>query len=61
MIQHLQRFWWDEEGQDLIEYTLMLAFVTLASAGLMSKAGQSVNVVWTAGKLTLSNAATAAS
>ena len=30
----LGRIWRDEQGQDLIEYTLMLAFVALASAAL---------------------------
>jgi hypothetical protein len=28
------QFWSDDRGQDLIEYTLMLAFVALASAAL---------------------------
>jgi Flp pilus assembly pilin Flp len=32
----------DEEGQDLIEYTLLLAFVALASAVLFISAGGSV-------------------
>jgi hypothetical protein len=33
-----RRFWSDDRGQDLIEYTLMLAFVALASAALFSSA-----------------------
>ena len=32
----------DEQGQDLIEYTLLLAFVCLASAALFISAGGSV-------------------
>jgi Flp pilus assembly pilin Flp len=36
----------DERGQDLIEYTLMLAFVALASAALFSSAGGSINTIW---------------
>ncbi len=51
----------DEQGQDLIEYTLVLAFVALASAALMTKAGASVKTIWTAGNVTLTNAATVAS
>jgi len=35
-----------EQGQDSIEYTLMPAFVALASAALFSTAGRSVNIVW---------------
>ena len=30
----MRNFWQDEAGQDLIEYTLLLAFVALASAAL---------------------------
>ena len=30
----LRNFWNDEQGQDLIEYTLLMAFVALASAAL---------------------------
>ena len=36
----------DEAGQDLIEYTLLLAFVALASAGLFANAGKSVKGIW---------------
>ena len=32
----------DEEGQDLIEYTLLLAFVALASAAIFIGAGGSI-------------------
>ncbi len=37
----------DEQGQDLIEYTLLLAFVCLASAALFISAGGSVAGIWT--------------
>jgi Flp pilus assembly pilin Flp len=36
----------DEQGQDLIEYTLLLAFVALASAALFIGAGNSVKGIW---------------
>jgi Flp pilus assembly pilin Flp len=36
----------DERGQDLIEYTLMLAFVALASAALFASAGGSIDTIW---------------
>jgi len=36
----------DESGQDLIEYTLLLAFVALASAALFIGAGNSVKGIW---------------
>jgi Flp pilus assembly pilin Flp len=52
-----KRFWNDEQGQDLIEYTLMLAFVALASAALFSSAGASINSIWSKTNSQLSNAA----
>jgi len=47
----------DEQGQDLIEYTLLLAFVALASATLFTQAGSSVTKIWGAASSNLSNAA----
>jgi len=47
----------DEQGQDLIEYTLLLAFVALASAALFTSAGTSVSKIWAAASTNLSNAA----
>jgi len=51
----------DESGQDLIEYTLLLAFVALASAALFIGAGGSVSGIWTATNGQLQSANTAAS
>jgi Flp pilus assembly pilin Flp len=50
----MRNFLRDEQGQDLIEYTLLLAFVALASAGLFMTAGGSVSGIWSKaqGKLT---------
>jgi Flp pilus assembly pilin Flp len=42
------KFIHDEQGQDLIEYTLLLAFVCLASAALFISAGGSVGGIWSA-------------
>jgi Flp pilus assembly pilin Flp len=50
----------DEQGQDLIEYTLLLAFVALASAALFVNAGTSVSGVWTTANSRLAAASTAA-
>ena len=43
----LRNFWNDEQGQDLIEYTLLMAFVALASAALFIGAGSSIKGIWT--------------
>lgn len=48
------------DGQDLIEYTLLLAFVVLAAAALFIQSGQSVSKIWGISNGTLQNAATAA-
>ena len=51
----------DEQGQDLIEYTLLIAFVALASAALFLGAGGSISSIWTATNSQLANAAVTAS
>lgn len=40
--------WKAEEGQDLIEYTLLMAFIALASAAVFLGAGKSVKGIWSA-------------
>jgi Flp pilus assembly pilin Flp len=57
----IRNFWKDESGQDLIEYTLLLAFVALASAALFIGAGDSVKGIWTTGNSQLTAANTSAS
>jgi Flp pilus assembly pilin Flp len=52
----LKSFWKEEEGQDLIEYTLLMAFVALASATLFMGAGSSVKSIWTKANTQLSQA-----
>jgi Flp pilus assembly pilin Flp len=42
----LRNFWRDDSGQDLIEYTLLMAFVALASAALFLGAGGSISGIW---------------
>jgi Flp pilus assembly pilin Flp len=53
----LRNFWNDEQGQDLIEYTLLMAFVALASAALFLGAGGSISKIWTTTNAQLANAA----
>jgi len=56
----LKNFLRDEQGQDLVEYTLLLAFVALASAALFIGAGGSVSTIWTVANSQLGAAATCA-
>ena len=50
----------NDQGQDLIEYTLLIAFVALASAALFLGAGGSIKTIWTATNTQLANAASQA-
>jgi Flp pilus assembly pilin Flp len=57
----LKNFVQDEQGQDLIEYTLLLAFVALASAALFINAGKSISGIWSLANSQLVAASTSAS
>jgi len=57
----VKNFLKEEEGQDLIEYTLLMAFVALASAALFIGAGGSVKGIWSTTNSQLSAANTTAS
>lgn len=57
----LKRLWSNEAGQDLIEYTLLLAFVALMAAGLFIGVGQSVSGIWITVNSQLSTALSASS
>ena len=48
LIRNLLRFVSDETGQDLIEYSLLLAFVALAGAAMFMGMSSSVNSIWSA-------------
>ncbi len=41
------RFWQQEDGQDIVEYTLLLAFVVVVSAALFLYNSDSVAAIWT--------------
>jgi Flp pilus assembly pilin Flp len=53
----MRNFIADDTGQDLIEYTLLLAFIALGTAALMAGAGDSTQDIWTKAKSTLARAA----
>ena len=38
--------WREERGQDLVEYSLILAFVCLVSAALFIGVGRNVTAIW---------------
>jgi Flp pilus assembly pilin Flp len=45
-VRHFRKFLREDQAQDLIEYTLILAFVALSSAGLYMGSGQGVQKIW---------------
>ena len=47
LMRHMaQRLWSDEQGQDLTEYSLLLAFVVLTAAGIFLANGTSLQGIW---------------
>ena len=56
MKQFIMQFVREEKGQDLVEYTLLLAFVCLASAALFISAGDSLKGIWSDANTILANA-----
>jgi Flp pilus assembly pilin Flp len=60
MKNFIKNFLAEESGQDLIEYTLLMAFIALASAAVFVNAGGSISAIWSTGSGQLSTAASAA-
>ena len=42
----LQTFWLEERGQDMVEYTLLIALVALAATAIFSTSTQSMGGIW---------------
>jgi len=51
-------FWRDEDGQDLIEYSLLITFFAIACLAMMASSKPAIQAVWSTGtsKLTSANA-----
>ncbi len=58
-MRNLLSFLRDEDGQDLIEYTLLMAFIALASAAVFTSAGGSLVGIWSGASSQLTAANTA--
>ncbi|MBV9033014.1 MAG: Flp family type IVb pilin [Acidobacteriaceae bacterium] len=61
MTSILKAFWQEEDGQDMVEYALLLAFVALAAVALLGGVSGKVSTIWTNVNTNLANAATASS
>jgi Flp pilus assembly pilin Flp len=61
VIDLYKRLLCEDDGQDLIEYSLLIAFVAIASSALFIGAGGSIRGVWTTANTKLATANTSAS
>jgi Flp pilus assembly pilin Flp len=60
MTQRISRFWLEEDGQDLIEYSLLITFIALATMWIMGSGRPIVNAIWTGANTTIRTANTSA-
>jgi Flp pilus assembly pilin Flp len=60
VIRNWKLFHADQSGQDMVEYTLLLAFVCLLSAALFIGVGRNVASIWGFANKSLSQAYSAA-
>jgi Flp pilus assembly pilin Flp len=61
MKQILYRFWEEEDGQDLIEYSLLITFIAVATAAVVGQGQNAIRSIWTTSNSSLSQANTSAS
>ena len=57
----LKVFWQEEDGQDMVEYALLLAFIALAAVALLTSVKSNVSTLWQDISNALVDAVTAAS
>ena len=57
LVNHVNAFLRDDEGQDLIEYALLVALISLVAVAALSAAGVQVNTIFTNIKDRLTTAA----
>lgn len=57
----LKACWKEEDGQDLVEYSLLLAFIALAAVAILGGVKGSINSLWQSINSALLNAVSAAS
>lgn len=56
----LRDFLRNEEGQDMVEYTMLLAFVALAAGGAYVNIGNKISSIWSKAQLDVMSASSAA-
>jgi Flp pilus assembly pilin Flp len=59
-VNFLNNFLQDEEGQDMVEYTLLLAFVALAAGAAYVTIGNNISSIWSKAEKDITSATAAA-
>ena len=60
MSEQLRRFWNEDDGQDLIEYSLLITFIAIACMWFVGAGRDPVNGVWSTANGHVNSAAVAA-
>lgn len=60
MLNLLRRLWTEDEGQDMIEYSLLITFIAIATMWFLGAGGPSIRGVWSGANNTVSQANTTA-
>lgn len=53
----LKTFWQEEDGQDMVEYALIIAFVAIAAIAILGTVGNSIKSLWSNISSTLNSSA----
>ena len=59
MFECARRFWGEEEGQDLIEYSLLITFIAIACMWFVGLGHDPVNGIWTTANNSIKTASSA--
>ena len=57
----LWNLWREEDGQDLIEYSLLITFIAIATAAMVGSGQNAIKAIWTTSNSNISAANAAAS
>ncbi|MGA3096956.1 MAG: Flp family type IVb pilin [Bryobacteraceae bacterium] len=57
-MQRFYDFWRDQEGQDIVEYSLIVTFIAIACLALLATPQSSIQALWSKGSNTLASANT---
>ena len=55
----LIQLWFDDRAQDMVEYALLIGFITLAATGIVPDLAQEISVIFSKMTSVLARAATA--